>query len=426
MTQERPIPPLSRDLSFWSMTVTQFLGAFNDNLFKQLILLLSVVAVAGSENTENVDLQGMAMIIFSCPFLLFSGFAGYLSDRYSKRHIVVLSKVAEIVVMLLGLFAFASYGSTGLVGTLCVLFLMGTQSAFFGPSKYGILPETLRRGDLSKANGIILMTTFIAIILGTAAAGELKHNITEVDQLWVISGVCVLIAIAGTLTSLAICRIPPAKPTLVFEPVSLAIPVDTVKVLLADRPMLLALFASCMFWLVGGMVHMSVNALGIRQLQLVDDVTSRMVSCMAIGITVGCLVAGSWSRGRFASRIVRMGLWGIFLCLLVLALPGGQYGHLLGFWGTVVVLILLGFFAGMFAVPLQVFLQTRSPEDQKGRMIATMNVANWIAILLSGVLYEIFGAVQNQMDWSPNTTFAFTAVLLAPVVLFYRPPAEML
>ena len=108
------------------------------------------------------------------------------------------------------------------------------------------------------------------------------------------------------------------------------------------------------------------------------------------------------------------------------AVDRGQHGHLLGFWGTVTVLILLGLFAGMFAVPLQVFLQARPPEGQKGRMIATMNIANWIAILLSGVLYGMCGFVQKQLNWWPNTTFAFTAILLAPAVLFYRPRDEKL
>src|SRR5438105_13057246 len=130
-----PQPPLFRDRSFWGMTATQFLGAFNDNVFKQLMLLLAIPV--GAAAAQKADEQGMATMIFSLPFVLFSGFAGYLSDRYSKRTMIVACKVAEIGIMLLGMLAFLAYGTAGYRGLLAVLFLMGTHSAFFGPGKYG-------------------------------------------------------------------------------------------------------------------------------------------------------------------------------------------------------------------------------------------------------------------------------------------------
>ena len=134
-----------RDRSFWGMAVTQFFGAFNDNLFKQLMLLLAVPIGIAAANEE--DKQGLATVVFSLPFVIFSGFAGYLSDRHSKRTVIVLSKIAEIVAMGMGMVAFACYGRTGYAGLLLVLFLMGTQSAFFGPLKYSILPEQLGAKD---------------------------------------------------------------------------------------------------------------------------------------------------------------------------------------------------------------------------------------------------------------------------------------
>ena len=165
------LPSLYSDRSFWGMAVTQFLGAFNDNLFKQLILLLSITITA---NGVAEDQQGTAMVVFSLPFLIVTGFAGYLADRLSKRGIVVSCKVAEIVIMGLGGVAFALYTqSSSLTFLYVVLFLMGAQSGFFGPAKYGILPEILRPDDLPRANGFILMTTFVAIIMGTVVAGIL-------------------------------------------------------------------------------------------------------------------------------------------------------------------------------------------------------------------------------------------------------------
>src|SRR6187401_2048230 len=110
--------PLSRDRSFWGMTATQFLGAFNDNLFKQLMLLLAIPV--GAAAAQRADEQGLATMIFSLPFVLFSGYAGYLSDRFSKRTVIVLAKLAEIGIMLLGVAAFLSYGTTGYRGLLVV------------------------------------------------------------------------------------------------------------------------------------------------------------------------------------------------------------------------------------------------------------------------------------------------------------------
>ena len=228
MTATENQPTLYRDPSFWGMTVTQFLGAFNDNLFKQLMLLLSL-------KVATEDRQPIAMAIFAAPFLLLSGIAGFLSERHSKRTIIVLCKVAEIVVMLLGMAAFLRFEIWGFPGLLCVLLLMGTQSAFFGPSKYGILPEILRERDLPRANGLILMTTFLAIIFGTAAAGFLSDMAIQdgraladvAHRFLTASAICVTIAVVGTLTSLWIRSVPATLPGLRLELSAIAVPAAT-------------------------------------------------------------------------------------------------------------------------------------------------------------------------------------------------------
>src|SRR6476620_4495963 len=230
-TSDASVTPLFQDRSFWGMTATQFFGAFNDNLFKQLMLLLAIPV--GAAAARKADEQGLATMIFSLPFVLFSGFAGYLSDRYSKRTMIVVCKVAEIGIMLLGMIAFLAYGTTGYRGLLVVLFLMGTHSAFFGPGKYGILPELFREEDLPRANGVILMKTFLAIIFGTASAGFLGGLVYDAagqrvpERLWVGSLFCIGIAICGTITSLLVRPVPAAVPGLAFQPSGLFIPPDT-------------------------------------------------------------------------------------------------------------------------------------------------------------------------------------------------------
>ena len=413
-------PPLMRDRSFWGMTATQFLGAFNDNIFKQLMLLLAIPVGVTARTLD--DEQGLATQIFSLPFILFSGYAGYLSDRFSKRRIIVLAKMAEILIMLLGLVAFFSYDKSGHNALLVVLFLMGTQSAFFGPGKYGILPEMLREEDLPRANGIILMTTFLAIIFGTASAGMLGD--LPVSRLWLGSLVCVAIAGVGTCTSLLIRPLPPAQPSLPFTWDTVFVPRDIRRLLRADWPLLQALLASCLFWMVSGLAIQAVNSLGLVQLGLNKTQTSIMTAIIGLGIAIGAVMAGKLCHGRADFRVVRGGAWGLVAALLLLSisLPGGK--HLLGFQGSIPALAFLGISAGFFAIPVQVFLQTRAPAGLKGRMIATMNIANFFAIWFAGVLYERFDSMLNALHWPRSTTFAFMAALTLPVALFYRPKDE--
>ena len=250
-----PHSPLFSDPSFYGMTATQFLGAFNDNLFKQLVLLLAVggtaataaVEVAGAiEKTsarQGPDIQSLAMFLFAAPFLLFSGFAGYLSERYSKRTVVVACKVAEIGIVLLGMAAFALWNVTGIAGLFFVLFLMGTHSAFFGPPKWGILPELFAKRDLPQANGIMLMTTFLAIIFGTASG--VLADWFDVQRLWLASAACLVVAVLGTQTALLIRKLPAASPGLAFSPSALTVPGEIVALLKKDRQLLHAMLASC-------------------------------------------------------------------------------------------------------------------------------------------------------------------------------------
>jgi acyl-[acyl-carrier-protein]-phospholipid O-acyltransferase/long-chain-fatty-acid--[acyl-carrier-protein] ligase len=418
MSSDTP-PPLMRDRSFWALNVTQFLGAFNDNLFKQLVLLVSV-KLALVNRAEN--LQGVAMFVFALPFVLLSGACGVLADRNRKRTIIVTSKLLEIAAMLLGMVAFAS-GS--LPALMAVLFLMGAQSAYFGPSKYGILPELFRSEDLPRANGWMLMMTFISIILGVALAGQLMEWLPK--QLWLASLACVATAIVGTLTSLPIRATPIAHPGLALQAGSLFVSRE-MRDEFRRRPELLNVLAvTSVFWCVGGVYQQGVNDLGILQLQIKEAATGILGACAAIGIGIGCAAAGRLSHGRFDARLVKAGLYGMIAMLTLLSLPGPFRGDtLLGVNGSAVVLMLLGASAGLFAVPLQVFLQATAPANQKGQIIGTMNLCNWIGILLSAVLHRTTTLLLAWTDWPPNRVFLVGVALLIPLALLYRPQSQAL
>lgn len=427
-----------RDVSFWSMTATQFLGAFNDNVFKQLVLLIGVDYVRWHQASGD-PYQTTAQAVFAIPFVLFSGFAGWLADRVSKRTVVVLAKIAEIAVMLAGVAAFLGgemYSTTLIVALFGVLFLMSVQSAFFGPSKYGILPELFHEHDLPQANGIIQMTTFLAIIFGMAVCGAAKHYVQAAGlNLSVVSAGCVGIAIVGTLTALPIRRTPVAEPGLRLSVTSFGVDRNTVEMLRHDRTILEVLVVSSLFWFLGGVVTATVNAYGKLQLGLDDLRTSLLVAALGVGIAVGCALAGVVSKGRVDFGLVHRASWGMCTALAVLCaiphlgLPAASAGWLSG-----ALLTLLGVAAGLFAVPLQVYLQAKPPADQKGRMIGTMNLFNWIAILLAAGAYwgcsHLFTLPPPVTGEPPRSvigwTFAILAALVLPVALWFRPRDEPL
>jgi acyl-[acyl-carrier-protein]-phospholipid O-acyltransferase/long-chain-fatty-acid--[acyl-carrier-protein] ligase len=305
-----------------------------------------------------------------------------------------------------------------------VLFLMGSQSAFFGPSKYGILPEMLRPSDLPRANGIFLMLTFLAIIFGTAAAGFL---LTETGgRVWLGSLVCVAIAVIGTLTSFLVRRVPVAQPDLTHSWSAWGISRDIASLLMRDPQLKWAIVVVSIFWMVGGIVQQTVNALGKTQLHLNEKDTSILAASIGLGIAIGCVLGGYLSRGRVNPKVVFAGALGLFITLVVMALPGGPNQHLLGYRGSIPVLIVMGAFTGMFIVPVQVALQSRPPREEKGRMIATMNQFSWIGIILGAILYLLCTWILDTTGWPRNTIFAVSAALMLPVVLFYRPADEKL
>lgn len=407
-------PPLMRDRSFWGLLVTQFLGAYNDNLFKQLVLL---IAVKQALDEGGSNLQGVAMFAFAAPFVLLSGVCGVLADRYSKRSVIVASKGLEVLAMLLGAVAF----QTGALWPLIlVLALMGAQSAFFGPAKYGILPELFRAEDLPRANGWMLMTTFVSIILGVAAAGWLMEALE--GQLWLASGACVVTAIVGTFTSLPIARTRVAHPGLPIHADALFIPRDVRHLLRTQPQILTVLLVSSVFWCIGGIYQQGVNDLGILQLRIGEKDTGLLGACAAIGIGIGCAVAGKMSHGRFEARLVRVGQWGMLTTLMLLSLPGPLLGGtLLGVWGAGLALVALGASAGLFTVPITVYLQAMTPAAQKGQVIGTMNLCNWIGILTSAVLHLGTSKFLTTMKLPPNLVFLTGAILLIPLFIRYRP-----
>jgi len=188
--------------SFGWLNATQFLGALNDNIFRLLVVLF---LIDPQDPSQSSSVMALALAVFVVPFLLFSALAGKLADSFSKRDIIVSVKVAEAVVMSAGFVAFMLENAVGLY---VVLFMMAAQSAFFAPCKYGIVPELVKEQQLSRANGLLVALTYLAIIMGIASPFVLNNILS--GSFTMAASICIAIAVVGLIVSLPIRRTPSA------------------------------------------------------------------------------------------------------------------------------------------------------------------------------------------------------------------------
>jgi acyl-[acyl-carrier-protein]-phospholipid O-acyltransferase/long-chain-fatty-acid--[acyl-carrier-protein] ligase len=353
---------------------TQFLGAFNDNLFKIVVSMLAVHAATQSEAGGQLSLVGL---VFVLPVLLFSGYAGQLADVYSKRTVLVVTKSLEIAAAGLGLFAFMA-GHLGL--TYVVLFLLALQATFFSPAKYGILPEMLPDGDLSRANGILEMSTFVAIVAGTAIGGYLFEALH--DRLWIVGVAVVAIAIIGTALSTGIPRVPPAASgTRISWNPWREISLGFVR-LRGSRVLSLTVVGISYFWFLGSLLQLLMILFGTEVMGLSDRWTGILTTFAAIGIAVGSLAAGRLSGDKVELGLAPIGSIGMGLFAIFLSQSAPSFTL------AAINLTMIGFFGGLFAVPLNALLQQKSGDEEKGRLMATNNFLNMLAIMLaSGALW---------------------------------------
>jgi len=412
------LPPLPvKNRSFLCFLGTQALGAFNDNVFKQLVLLLGVgYLMAG------VEYQAVVQFLFALPFLLFSGLAGDIADRISKGRLMVFCKVAEIIIALLGVGAFltittASPASGNAPLSLWLLaavtFLLGTQSAFFGPPKYGGLPELVRPADLTTATGLTQMTTFLAIIIGVALAGLLADQL--VGRYYLAGLVTVSIAILGTLTSMGIARNQPADPERRIAARSFTSILRTLAdIFRHDELMMRVMLIYSWFWFVGGVALTAINAFGRFQLGMTNFETSLMVSTTSLGIAIGSVMVSRLSHGKVRVGLVVPALLLLVTCLLAfifLPVHNPTPDDILRFneiknspelLETTRIIpsaalsiqaiafslfFLLGIASGFFSVPLLTFIQSRPRLSEKGKVFAAVNWFNWIFILAAALVY---------------------------------------
>ncbi len=361
--------------SFKAFLMTQFLGAFNDNAFKIVISLFALHVFVDPQT--HARYMSLISALFIVPFLICSPYAGQLADRFSKRSIIFWVKVAEIFVMLLGFWAFLSGKLFWMIG---VLFLMTIQSAFFGPAKYGILPEMLEEKDLSKGNGSVGMWTFLAIILGTAFGGLLMEWVH--GDITRVAGVFIWIAIFGTAASLFIEKTNVVNVSRPFQVNFVADFFEYFKRIQSRKAMFLTLLAVNYFWFLGAVFQTNVLLYGRNILGLSDIQTSLLLVAVSFGIGIGSLLAGRLSEGKIEFGLVPVGAIGLTVFSLFLGAPA------LGFSDALLRIFVLGLSAGFYTVPLNSFFQQNSPQEERGKYLAVLNASNAFAVLMgAGVMW---------------------------------------
>ncbi|HBA82568.1 MAG TPA: acyl-[ACP]--phospholipid O-acyltransferase [Verrucomicrobia bacterium] len=394
-----PATELKMPPSFKWLNVVQFLGALNDNIFK-LFLMFFLIALQGPEAAARIS--SLAGAIFVIPFLLFTALGGNLADRLSKRNIIVVAKLAEVVIMLLGSAAFAAHSVAGLYA---VLFLMSVQSALFGPSKMGVIPELVGRARLSQANSILVTFTFIAIVLGSASApmlGELTGKIYPVAQ-WF----CVGIAVLGSLAAFGIEKTPPSGSLQKSSVFFLRDIYRTLRFVRKDSYLFMAVIAAAYFLLIGAFLQMNIIPYGMQRLGLTQEQSGYLFFVAAIGIAVG-----SWLAGRLSGRNIEFGIvpLGSLALTLAIVLLKVVPSHAVA---VAPLMLLAGLGSGLFIVPLDAFIQFRSPHQRLGEILAASNFLSWTGVLIASGLVALF----PLLGINPADGFVFMGALTLALTL---------
>ncbi len=400
--------PLLANSRFEGFLWAQFLGAFNDNVYKMIVSFTAVeIAVDSATSGRYLALSGAVFIL---PFILFSGYAGQLADRYSKTRVLQFTKALEIVTMAMGIAALMAHSINLL---LVVLFLLATQATFFSPAKYGILPEAVSEAQISRANGLLELTTFIAIVVGTSFGSALFEHWKS--QPLTLGLVMLGFAVLGTLFCLHIPKVPPAGRRGAFQWNPFGEIIAGVRELKGRRPLSLTLLGISWFWFVGALFQLALVLEASEVLHVDEAHAGLLFTALAIGIGLGSLMAGRISGNHVELGLVPAGslIMGVFTTVLAMTTD---------YTNALVALAITGFGGGFMAVPLNSYLQEEPAADEKGRMIAVNNLMNSLAMMIAYVLLDV---MHDVLHWSPRAIFGALAVamLVGAVVVTRIMPA---
>ena len=400
---------------FW----TQALAAFNDNAFRNALVML--VAFQMGLDDRSVSLYtNLAPALFILPFFLFSATAGQLAEKYEKTRIIRAVKLFEIAAMALAAIGFHMHDTKLL---LVVLFLMGVHSTTFGPIKYAILPQALEPGELVGGNGLVEMGTQLAMLVGMIAGNSLML-VAGIGP-WLASSATIAVAVAGYLASRRIPPAPATAPGLEFNWNPFSETARVLGIVRRDRAVFNAVLGISWFWFFGTVLIAQLPNYTRETLGGDGSVNTLVLTLFSIGTGVGALLCERMSGRRVEIGLVPLGAFGltVFGVDLYLARHGVAQAHGLdwraflhgaGSWRVALDLTLIGMFAGFYVVPLFAFVQARTPREQLSRVIAGNNIVNALLIVLAAG----FGLGLGALGFDAVETFLAASLLNVAVAAY--------
>jgi acyl-[acyl-carrier-protein]-phospholipid O-acyltransferase / long-chain-fatty-acid--[acyl-carrier-protein] ligase len=389
--------PLSLNLlktrRFLPLFLTQFCGAFNDNLYKNALVILITYAAASHAKDDAALMVTAAAGIFILPFFLFSATAGQLADKYNRAKLIRIIKVAEIVIMALAALGFVTHAVWLL---MLALFAMGTHSAFFGPIKYAILRDHLQEQELLAGNALVSAATFVAILLGTIIGGLVI--LTDGGRVWISLGV-IGVAVLGYVASRFVLPTQPASPGLQVNWNFLAESWRLVQRARENRVVFRAILAISWFWLVGATFLAQFPTYAKQVLHGDETVVTLLLTCFTIGIALGSLLCNRLLKGEISRRYVPRAAVCMALATLALcaaspfaAMPEEGYFNALEWlsypisWLIGASMLAIAISGGVYVVPLYALMQTKSEAASRARVIASNNIMNALFMVLSSLV----------------------------------------
>lgn len=382
---------LLRERRFLPFFCTQFLGAFNDNVYKNALVILLAFHAASLTAINPGTLVNLCAGLFILPFFLFSATAGQIADKYDKASIIRYVKLLEIAIMFAGA---AGFFFQNVALLMAVLFLMGLHSTIFGPVKYSILPQHLRPTEIVGGNGLVEMGTFLAILLGTILGGLL---VAQAQFALYVSATVVSIAVLGYLASRAIPAAPPAAPDLKINWNPLTESWANLQFTRRNRTVFLSVLGVSWFWFYGATLLTQLPNYCKEVLGGNEQVATVMLAVFSVGVGSGSLLCERLSGHKVEIGLVPFGSIGlsVFALDLFFASPLGGGATLIGAAeflaraGSARILfdlVMIGVFGGFYIVPLYALIQTRSERSHQSRIIAGNNILNALFMVASAAL----------------------------------------
>lgn len=380
---------------FLPLFITQFLGAFNDNVFKNALIMLVVFKLVSSDQAGLWT--NIAAGLFILPFFLFSSLAGQIAEKYDKSTVIRYTKFAEILIM--GFGAIALYIGNPIL-LVSILFLMGTQSAFFGPCKYSIIPQHLKEEEFVGANGLMEMGTFLSILVGTMVGA---YCIVQANGEFLVSLIVLSVAAFGFLSSLSIPKAPSLDSTTKIN-FNIFSETKNLMSILKNRPrsVYLSVVGISWFWFLGATYLTQLPSFVKDYLGGNESVVTLILTVFSLGIAIGSLLCESLSRRRIELGIVPFGSIGLTLfgILLYFSVPESITvssltisAFLSTFYGYSVMfnLFMIGVFGGFYTVPLYALIQKRTEKEYISRIIAANNMLNALFMVVNaGIVIGLF------------------------------------